>query len=60
VIIVNQHEPNFNLQFIGIGISIKMNLVGKNILIRVKNDDITLFETIIDRSRLFVEWRPVI
>jgi hypothetical protein len=60
VIIVNQHEPNFNLKFIENGIYIKMNLVGKNILIRVKNDDITLFETIIDRSRLFVEWRPVL
>jgi hypothetical protein len=23
------------------------------------NDDIMLFETVIDRSHLFVEWRPV-
>ncbi|MDN5845713.1 MAG: AAA family ATPase [Candidatus Nitrosocosmicus sp.] len=60
VIILNQLEPNFNLQFIEKGIYIKMNLVGKNILIKVKNEDITLFETIIDRSRLFVEWRPVL
>jgi len=36
-----------------------MNLVGKNILIRLFNDDIILFETIIDKSGLFVEWRPV-
>ena len=60
VIIVNNHERNLNLQFTAKGIRIKMNLVGKNILISLMNDDIVLFGTIIDRSRLFVEWRPVL
>ena len=60
VIIVNNHKRNLNFQFTEKGIHIKMNLVGKNILIRLMNDDIILFETIIDRSRSFVEWRPVL
>jgi KaiC/GvpD/RAD55 family RecA-like ATPase len=59
VIVVNHHKRNLNFQFTEKGIHIKMNLVGKNILIRLMNDDIILFETIIDRARLFVEWRPV-
>ena len=60
VIIVNNHKRNINFHFTEKGIHIKINLVGKNILIRLMNDDIILFETIIDRSRLFVEWRPVL
>lgn len=60
VIIVNNHKRNINSHFTEKGIHIRINLVGKNILIRLMNDDIILFETIIDRSRLFVEWRPVL
>ena len=45
VIIVNHHKRNLNFQFTEKGIHIKMNLVGKNILIRLMNDDIMLFET---------------
>ncbi len=60
VIIVNQPDSNFNFQFTDKGIKIKITLVGKNILIKVMNDDIALFETMIDRSRLFVEWHPVL
>lgn len=60
VIIVNNHKRNINFHFTEKGIHIKINLVGKNILIRLMNDDIILFETIIDRSRLFVEWRPIL
>lgn len=59
VIIVNKPEGNLNVHFTKKHMLIEMNLVGKNILIRLFNDDIILFETIIDRSGLFVEWRPV-
>jgi hypothetical protein len=60
VIIVNHYEPNLNLRFTEKSIHIQINLVGKNILVRLMNDDINMFETIIDRSRLFVDWRPVL
>lgn len=60
VIIVKHPVTNLNLHFLEKGIHFKMNLVGKNILIQLMNNDIILFETIIDRSRLFVEWRPVL
>jgi KaiC/GvpD/RAD55 family RecA-like ATPase len=59
VIIVNKPEGNLYVHFTKKHMLIEMNLVGKNILIRLFNDDIILFETIIDKSGLFVEWRPV-
>ena len=60
VIIVNNSKQNLNHQLMVKGIIVKMNLVGKNVLIRLLDDDITLFETIVERSQLFVEWRPVL
>ena len=60
VIIVNNSKQNLNHQLMEKGIIVKMNLVGKNVLIRLLDDDIILFETIVEKSRLFVEWRPVL
>ena len=60
VIIVNNSKQNLNHQLMVKGIIVKMNLVGKNVLIRLLDDDIILFETIVEKSRLFVEWRPVL
>ena len=60
VIIVNNSKRNLNHQLMEKGIIVKMNLVGKNVLIRLLDDDIILFETIVEKSRLFVEWRPVL
>jgi KaiC/GvpD/RAD55 family RecA-like ATPase len=60
VIIVNDSKRKLNHQLTEKGIIVKMNLVGKNVLIRLLDDDIILFETIVDKSRLFVEWRPVL
>jgi len=60
VIIVNNSKRNLNHQLMEKGIIVKMNLVGKNVLIRLLDDDIMLFETIVEKSRLFVEWRPVL
>jgi len=60
VIIVNNFKRNLNHQLMVKGIIVKMNLVGKNVLIRLLDDDIILFETIVEKSRLFVEWRPVL
>ena len=60
VIIVNNSKRNLNHQLMVKGIIVKMNLVGKNVLIRLLDDDIILFETIVEKSRLFVEWRPVL
>ena len=60
VIIVNNSKRNLNHQLMVKGIIVKMNLVGKNVLIRLLDDDIMLFETIVEKSRLFVEWRPVL
>lgn len=60
VIIVNDSKQNLNHQLREKGIIVKINLVGKNVLIRLLDDDIILFETIVDKSRLFVEWRPVL
>lgn len=60
VIIVNNSKRNLNHQLTEKGIIVKMNLVGKNVMIRLSDDDIILFETIVEKSRLFVEWRPVL
>jgi hypothetical protein len=60
VIIVNNSKRNLNHRLTDKGIIVKMNLVGKNVLIRLLNDDIILFETIVEKSRLFVEWRPLL
>jgi KaiC/GvpD/RAD55 family RecA-like ATPase len=60
VIIVNKSHRNLNLHFTEKNVLIEMNLVGKNMLIRLMHDDIILFETIVERSGLFVEWRPVL
>ena len=60
VIVIKLPEKNIKLGFLEKGIHLEMNLVGKNILIRLFASDIILFETILDRSRLFVEWRPIL
>ena len=60
VIVIQLPETNMKLGFLEKGIHLEMNLVGKNILIRLFASDIILFETILDRSRLFVEWRPIL
>lgn len=60
VIVIKLPETHMNLGLLEKGIHIEMNLVGKNILIRFFDRDIILFETILDRSRLFVEWRRIL
>lgn len=60
VIVIKLSETNMNLAFLEKGIHFEMNLVGRNILIRLFDRDIILLETILDRSRLFVEWRHIL
>ena len=60
VIIINLPETNMKLRFLEKGIHLEINLVGKNILIKLFDRDIMMFETILDRSRLFVEWRHIL
>jgi KaiC/GvpD/RAD55 family RecA-like ATPase len=60
VIIINLPETNMKLRFLEKGIHLEINLVGKNILIKLFDRDIIMLETILDRSRLFVEWRHIL
>ena len=60
VIIINLPETNMKLRILEKGIHLEINLVGKNILIKLFDRDIMMFETILDRSRLFVEWRHIL
>jgi hypothetical protein len=60
VIIINLPETNMKLKFLEKGIHLEINLVGKNILIKLFDRDIMMFETILDRSRLFVEWHHIL